>query len=233
MVFATDFDPFEQSQRRRTSAPSKADLTLTADSGDDQDLPVAVRQHRQPSAVPSASQAQRISRPMKRSDAEARRRATEKAIADFEHDASVARQHDSQRQDNVLPVGAASTKPLSFPKKPNLPFGLTLLNRLQQGSAVVTTLLIGSALVLYGSTVYVDKSTSRALVQLDALQSESQQLTTANEAIKQSLAEQATREDSGLELYESGDVLFLAPEPRRASQPVPEEKAERLQPLGY
>ena len=51
----------------------------------------------------------------------------------------------------------------------------------------------------------------RALLQLDALQSESQQLTSANEAIKQSLAEQAALPDSGLEPLRSWRrAVFIA-----------------------
>lgn len=123
---------------------------------------------------------------------------------------------------------------ISLPKKAKLPLGLTLLNRLQQSSTVVTGLLVTGALVAYGSTVYVDKSTSHALVQLDALQGESQQLTSANESIKQSLAEQAIKEDSGLEPYESGDVLFLKPEPLRKNAVVDAEASgEPIEPLGY
>ncbi len=123
---------------------------------------------------------------------------------------------------------------LLLPKQPKLSLGLQLLHRFQQGSTVVTSLLVTGALAVYGSTVYVDKSTHRALVQLDALQGESQQLTSANESIKESLAKQATQEGSGLEPYESGDVLFLAPEPLRES-PAPVEPAtpEMSGPLSY
>ena len=122
---------------------------------------------------------------------------------------------------------------LSLPKQPNLPLGLKLLNRLQQGSAIVTSLLVTSALVVYGSTVYVEKSTQRALIRLDTLQGESQQLTSANESIKESLAEQAVQPDSGLEPYEAGDMLFLTPEPlRKGAEPAP-PAAEMPGPLGY
>jgi hypothetical protein len=72
------------------------------------------------------------------------------------------------------------------------------------------------------------------MAQLNALQSESQQLNTANESIKQSLAEQAVKEDSGLQPYQPDDMLFIKPEPRRADVAQTEEsESERLQPLGY
>ena len=124
-------------------------------------------------------------------------------------------------------------KALPLPRKPKLPLGLQILNRFQQGSAVLTGVLIAGALVVYGSTVYVDKSTSRALIQLDELQGESQQLTSASESIKQSLAEQAAREDSGLEPYEADDVILLTPAPLRSGEALPEPEAELPAPLGY
>ncbi len=122
---------------------------------------------------------------------------------------------------------------LSLPKQPRLPLGLKLLNRLQQGSAIVTSFLVTGALVVYGSTAYVDKSTQRALIRLDTLQGESQQLTSANESIKESLAEQAIQSDSGLEPYEAGDMLFLTPEPLREGAEPAEPAAEMPGPLGY
>ncbi len=135
-------------------------------------------------------------------------------------------------------VIAPSVVRLPLRVKPALPLWLKILNHIQHGSTVVTSLLIAGALVLYGSSVYVDKSASRAMARLNQLQGESQQLTTANESIKQSLAEQAAQENSGLEPYESGDVLFVTPEPARATTELPPELSEaastrRPKPLGY
>ncbi|PZO22238.1 MAG: hypothetical protein DCF25_03310 [Leptolyngbya foveolarum] len=132
---------------------------------------------------------------------------------------------------------------LSLPKQPKLSLGLRVLTRLQQGSTAITGVLVTGALVVYGSTVYVDKSTNKAILQLDTLQGESQQLTSANESIKQSLAEQATRPNSGLEPYEAGDVLFVqpaSPRPKLAKENLADspdsaapEPAEMPGPLGY
>lgn len=129
----------------------------------------------------------------------------------------------------------SSALSLTLPRQPKLPLRLQLLNYLQQGSAIVTSLLVTGALVVYGSTVYVDKSTQRALIQLDTLQGESQQLTSANEAIKESLAEQATQPDSGLKPYDTGDMLFLTPEPlRKGAAPAKSAAPAALPgPLGY
>ncbi|MBE9061327.1 hypothetical protein [cf. Phormidesmis sp. LEGE 11477] len=154
---------------------------------------------------------------------------TEETLVDL-HVAPPARR---VRRDELVDTSSVLA-PIELPKQPRLPFGLRLLHRVQQGSTVLTGLLVTSALVAYGSSVYIDRSTNQALAQLNALQSESQQLTTANESIKQSLAEQAIEENSGLEPYAPDDMLFITPEPRRAPvKDVEEKKPTQLQPLGY
>lgn len=211
MVFATEFDPFEPSSSRQSGRSESARLT----SG-------------------QSSQANSVTTPANHSDSDAPASVQPNEL----------RRQSGSSLDNVVPLnfgGEAKrvtvdpeTRALVLPDKPSLPVGLRLLNRVQQGSTVLTSVLVTGALLVYGSTVYLDKSTNRALAQLDALQGESQELTSANESIKQSLAEQAIREDSGLKPTEPGDVLFLAPMPRRASEALPEDLAvEMPRPLGY
>lgn len=180
MVFATEFDPREQSQRRHPSQPSPQTSQTV------------------PSHQPSSNVVPlKVSGPAKR-------------------------------------VRLDSNLTLALPNQPKLPWGLRLLNRLQQGSAAATGVLVAGALIVYSSTVYIDKSTSQAITQLDELQGESQQLTSANEAIKQTLAEQATRADSGLEPYESGDVLFVPPALPREKLAVEVSPPQEMPgPLGY
>jgi len=204
MVFATDFDP------------------------NDFDSLAQTKQVRSGS---SDNQGSRVKQMSDAVDAQA-------AIAAFKRDAE-----EAKRTDNVLSLHTdsathgqkeASGKSVNIRRKPSLPLWLSVLTRVQQGSTVVTGLLMTGALVLYGSTVYVDRATSTALTQLDALQGESQELTAANEAIKQSLAEQAIREDSGLELREADDIIFVEPEPLREAVAQPEAATEeQLVPLGY
>lgn len=231
MVFATEYDPIDQSSPRQDSASLQK-------SNRSQSNRLGPLQYSRPqvaavalSSVPPSESDDKMS-----DDTMAH---TVKAAAAPQGPASAAAANN-----NVVPLhlnGAAvrvkadpNTRALVLPDKPSLPLGLRLLNRMQQGSTVVTSLLVTGALLIYGSTVYVDKSTNRALSQLDELQGESQQLTSANEAIKQSLAEQAVREESGLELSDPGDVLFLSPLPRRQSVVVPDEDVVDMpRPLGY
>ena len=182
MVFATEFDPREQSQRRsrlQTQARSHSDLQTSTVSLQE----ISALEHRI-QAVP--------------------------ALKSSNHNVAPLQVGGPAKR---VRLDANST--LSLPQQPKLPLGLRVLTRLQQGSTAITGVLVTAALVIYGSTVYVDKSTNKAILQLDALQGESQQLTSTNESIKQSLAEQATRPDSGLEPYEAGDVIFVDPAPPR------------------
>ena len=190
MVFATEFDPNNQSARARTSLPQTASARSIKS-----DISTAAKGHDAADKVIPLQPSLQLGTPAVR-----------------------------VRLDN------SKSLPLSQPK---LSWSLQLITRLQQGSTILTSLLVTGALVVYGSTVYVDKSTHRALLQLDSLQGESQQLTSANESIKESLAEQAIQPDSGLEPYEAGDVLFLTPEPVREELEQPEAATEMPGPLGY
>lgn len=213
MVFATDFDPTVSSARR------KADHTANqAKNG-------------QSSPISPVHQTNRLIAEAARSQAAAKRAASQKA----------ALQKAAQRKPTVTITNVAakdamvtaSVAALPLKAKPSLPLWLQVLNRVQHGSTLVASVLIAGALVLYGSSVYVDKSTERALTRLNQLQGESQQLTTANEAIKQNLAEQAMEENSGLEPYEAGDVIFVEPQPLRSVSDADEPMPERIRPLGY
>lgn len=205
MVFATDFDPYSASERTAEMARQRHAISGLENTSDGSD-----------------------------SAAEQKGLIKDNLVRD-----NLVK--DNLVKDNVVPlrVGAPAArvrlenKSLLLPRQPKLPLGLQVLHRLQQGSALVMGVLVTGALAVYGSTVYVDKSTSRALVQLDELQGESQQLTSANESIKQSLAEQAAQAGSGLEPYEADDVILLTPAPRRAGA-APEEPVPELPgPLGY
>ncbi|EDX85853.1 hypothetical protein S7335_3556 [Synechococcus sp. PCC 7335] len=135
-------------------------------------------------------------------------------------------------KDQLVKHSPVST-PIKLPRQPRLPSGLKLLRQIQQGSTVLAGLLVAGALVVYGSSAYTNRSTNQAQARLNALQSESQQLTIANESIRQSLAEQAIEENSGLEPYQPDDLLFITPEPQRAKINSEEKGQKWLQPLGY
>lgn len=252
MVFATEFNPAGQSPRhqadrvktdkstRSSDPPIKLGHSQLSQSDQTQFLiaQAALQPVRSLDLVRPAAQVRPMRRGLSAADSltqvsgqpQSQPSASEHPAAD-----KVVPLHMGSPAVRIRPDGSDSA--LSFPDKSKLPWRLRLLNRVQQGSTVVTGLLFTGALVAYASTVYIDKSTGRALVELDALQGESQQLTSANEAIKQSLAEQAVEADSGLKPYDPGDVLFLSPAPQRETQrktdSVKATPVEMPRPLGY
>jgi len=221
MVFATDFDPVDSpspSQRRKISHARITPVHQT-------NRLIAQAQARK-AARTVTSQAVASQQPFqltaKNGDSE--------DAADIEVASRIAPVPVSESE----LVGSAVAPSVMVLRKPKLPLGLKILNQAQHGSTVVMSVLVLGALALYGSSVYVDRSVNRTMSHLNHLQSDSQQLTSANEAIKQSLAEQAMQANSGLEPYEAGDVLFVSPEPRREKKAVSEsQKVERFKPIGY
>ncbi len=123
-----------------------------------------------------------------------------------------------------------------LPKAPRLPLGLKLLVGVQQGSTVVTGGLVAVALVVYSWTVYLDKTIARSFQQLETLKISTQQVTTANETLKHSMAQQAELPAAGFKPFEPEHAIFLAPAPVRPSVEAvaePEPRFSMPHPLGY
>ncbi len=257
MVFATEFDPIDQSQRRQADQVKRAQATEQSALPAQQTLKIGHSRLSQSNQtqflIAQATPAQPIragelARPVALGLVRSHSASTGESLTPTSRQSRgklTATSADISAVTNkVVPLHLGSSAvrvqadpdselALSFPDKSKLPWRLKLLNRVQQGSTMVTGLLFTGALIAYGSTVYMDKSTDRALLQLDALQSESQQLTSVNEAIKQSLAEQAAQASSGLEPYGPEDALFLSPEPKRSPRAVEQVPAKMPRPLGY
>lgn len=138
----------------------------------------------------------------------------------------------AQRSASLPPRAVSVLSPAA-----RLPLGLKLLVGMQQGSTIVTGGLVTAALVIYSWTVYLDKAIARSVDRLEALQVSTQQVTTANEILKHSMAQQAEKSATGLEPLEPNRAVFVTPAPARTSQPgygLPEAKnAPALRPLGY
>lgn len=123
----------------------------------------------------------------------------------------------------------------SFARK--RPLWVTVLLRLQQGSSVVTFGLIVGAMVVYGWTVYIQQRWGQEYEQLEALKKQERQLISANEVLKNQMAEQAESPTAGLLLPNPNNAIFLAPAPQRpAVKPkplVPPSDSSPNRPLGY
>lgn len=117
------------------------------------------------------------------------------------------------------------------------PLWLKLLLRLQQGSSLVTLSLILGVLATYGWTVYLQQQWGEAYESLETLKKQERQLVSANELLKNEMAEQAEKPTTGLLLPDPSNAIFLTPAPQRSDiQPKPSPSLEDAfpnKPLGY
>lgn len=119
------------------------------------------------------------------------------------------------------------------------PLWLTSLIGIQRTSSILTALVTGATLTVYGWTMYAQSSWAESYQRLETLRHQEQQLKITNEVLKHKIAEQATHPDSGLVPLNSAEQIFLpsTPTPPRSlpsttsRQPAPRSPLE--QPLGY
>jgi hypothetical protein len=97
--------------------------------------------------------------------------------------------------------------------------------------------LAAVVLAVYSWTVYTQRRWSQEYTRLQVLERDERQLTAANEALKDNLAEQAGNADTHLLLPQANNMLFMAPAPERAAIPEasskPPETPALNAPLGY
>ena len=129
----------------------------------------------------------------------------------------------------------APVKPL--PTKQQVPGVLRNLLLLQRGSSVVLLVLGVLTLGVYSRTVHAQRSWSSAYSELALLRRQEPQLTLANEALKQHLADSAEQQDSGLVNPDPFNALFLEPAAPRSLLDAPEaveaQNPQLEQPLSY
>ncbi len=133
-------------------------------------------------------------------------------------------------QKTVAPVMPLATKQA-------LPALVRNLVALQRGSSVVLFVLGALTLGVYSRTVHAQRSWSEAYSELASLRRQEPQLTLANEALKQHLADTAEQQDSGLVNPDPFNALFLEPATPRPLRDAPEavdlQNPELEQPLSY
>lgn len=117
------------------------------------------------------------------------------------------------------------------------PIWLQLLLRTQQGSSIITILLGISALATYGWTVYLQQRWGNEYEKLETLKKQERQLVSANELLKNQMAEQAEKPTAGLLLPDPSNAIFLTPAPQRpevkSKSIVPSAEPSPAKPLGY
>lgn len=152
-----------------------------------------------------------------------------------------ASQPDQPRKSGPLPPSPRSVVPLRQADSGDLvrlsppkPAG-RLATIAYQASSVVTAIAVVMALGGYGYSVHVNRQLSRSESRLAQLQRSEDQLTTANEVLKNHMAEQVQQSNTGLTPPRLGNVLFLRPAPLSKSSIAPPSQAISLprQPLSY
>jgi len=136
---------------------------------------------------------------------------------------------------NLPPRPAVRQLPTHRP----IPPWLRLLIQLQRGSVIVTFVLVTAALVVYGSTIYMQQHWSKEYRKLKTMQRSERQMIAAGELIKNQLIQQAEQPGSGLVPRTSEHTIVLEPAPARppVTAPIPVvtkiEKSSDMAPLGY
>lgn len=151
----------------------------------------------------------------------------------------------------MLPDYPASEKVITRPQIPVLkvlpdpqgqPAWLRSLLQVQRASCAVAFLLAGSAMTLYGLTVYGEQQWSQEYQKLENLRLSEQQLSAGSEVMKHQLAKEAENPETGLAPQNPADLIFLEPVPESRTpeetalpnlDPAIENRAEDQTPLGY
>ncbi|MEB3311138.1 MAG: hypothetical protein VKJ02_12980 [Snowella sp.] len=131
----------------------------------------------------------------------------------------------------------SSAPPIHLPQNP-LPTGLQFLLRFQQATSVMTFGLVGVALAVYALSVYTPRTWSHEYKKLRSLQNNERQLVATNEILKNQLAQQAEKPNSGFVRPNPNYNIFLPSSPAtvkrvaNASEP-PTDLILNQKPLAY
>lgn len=117
------------------------------------------------------------------------------------------------RQPHAHSAPAVAVKQL--PTRRPLPTWLRLLIQLQRGSVIVTFVLVTAALVVYGSTIYMQQRWSKDYSKLKSMQRSERTMIAAGEFLKNQLIQQAEQPGSGLVPRTAAHTIVLEPEPAR------------------
>ena len=126
-------------------------------------------------------------------------------------------------------------------REPQRPLWLRLMLLFQHGSSVFTFLTIGTALALHGWNAYTPQAWNKEYKKLANLQRQERYLTTINETLKNNLAQQAERPETGFVNPKPDQVIFISPSasPEAAEPTVAQEASaaetnrEAIAPFAY
>lgn len=96
-----------------------------------------------------------------------------------------------------------------------MPTWLRLLIRLQHGSVIVAFVLVTAALIVYGSTIYMQQHWSKGYNKLKTMQRSERQMIAAEGLMKNQLIQQAEKSGSGLVPRTAEHTIVLEQAPER------------------
>lgn len=148
---------------------------------------------------------------------------------------AAARPHTTTALGNASSYGAAP--PTLTLSQQLTPRWLSSLLFLKRSSDLVTFLLVTTTLTIYSWTVYTQQQWTRDYRKLENLQRQERQLTTANEVMKNQLAQQAEKPATGLVPPTQTNAIFLPPAQERKSSTTQTQATDSepvaKSPLGY
>ena len=106
------------------------------------------------------------------------------------------------------------------------PLWLRSLMITQFTSSIVALLLASASVAFYGLTIYGQSKWTTEYQKLQKLKEKEQQISVANELLKNHIAEQASTSDSSLASPDSVNRIFLEPAPPRPAPNVPQPYLE-------
>lgn len=135
----------------------------------------------------------------------------------------------------VGPLQDAGVKKIASARQ--LPLWLRLPVRIASVSSVLTLIVGGAVLAIYGTAVYSQQEWSKQYGKLEQLRREERQLIAKNEMLKKNSGDNAEAPESGLEYPASANFIRLPGLPPRPSLPGPTAAAPEPfsshEPLGY
>ncbi len=125
----------------------------------------------------------------------------------------------------------------AMPNRRPLPVWLRALKKIEKISIIVALLLVGSAVVTYGWTVYSQQLWGKNYSRLETLRRNERQLLNGSELMKNDIARRTDPKQYGLVPRSSDHIVVMPPAPLRPALPTrnlgPDPKAKFITPIGY
>jgi hypothetical protein len=152
---------------------------------------------------------------------------------------SVSRSSSHPLKPKQSPIRQSSKVRQIDPSKQKKPGWLKFWTFLYHSSSLITIVLMGATLTVYGWTVYTQELWSQSYRRLESLQRQERELTANRESLKEYLAQQANNPGTGLVTPTTSNAIFLPPVPEVPLKEPPASVANiknqplPTTPLGY